>query len=55
MKASGSDLLRPSAIFRGWRIGTMGYSAQHQNVLLCLAAMEVVRRADFSRIVMGRR
>ena len=31
---------------RIWRIGTMGYSAQRQNVLLCLAALEVVLRAE---------
>jgi (S)-ureidoglycine-glyoxylate aminotransferase len=29
-----------------WRIGTMGYSAQRQNVLLCLAALEQVLRAE---------
>jgi aspartate aminotransferase-like enzyme len=29
-----------------WRIGTMGYSAQRQNVLLCLAALEHVLRAQ---------
>ena len=29
-----------------WRIGTMGYSAQRQNVLLCLAALEHVLRAE---------
>jgi (S)-ureidoglycine---glyoxylate transaminase len=31
---------------RIWRIGTMGYSAQRYNVLLCLAALEVVLRAE---------
>ena len=31
---------------RIWRIGTMGYSAQRQNVLLCLTALEVVLRAE---------
>jgi (S)-ureidoglycine---glyoxylate transaminase len=31
---------------RIWRIGTMGHSAQRQNVLLCLAALEVVLRAE---------
>ena len=31
---------------RIWRIGTMGYSAQRQNVLLCLAALEIVLRAE---------
>src|SRR5712691_4347978 len=31
---------------RIWRIGTMGYSAQRQNVLLCLAALEHVLRAQ---------
>lgn len=29
-----------------WRIGTMGYSARRQNVLLCLAAIESVLRAE---------
>jgi aspartate aminotransferase-like enzyme len=29
---------------RIWRIGTMGYSARRQNVLACLAALEVVLR-----------
>jgi (S)-ureidoglycine-glyoxylate aminotransferase len=29
---------------RIWRIGTMGYSARRQNVLLCLAALETVLR-----------
>ena len=33
---------------RIWRIGTMGHSAQRQNVLLCLAALEsVLRREGF--------
>ncbi len=33
---------------RIWRIGTMGYSARRQNVLLCLAALEsVLRREGF--------
>src|SRR5262249_13805526 len=27
-----------------WRIGTMGYSARRENVLLCLAALEAVLR-----------
>jgi (S)-ureidoglycine-glyoxylate aminotransferase len=31
---------------RIWRIGTMGYSARRQNVLLCLAALEAVLRAE---------
>jgi len=31
---------------RIWRIGTMGYSAQRQNVLLCLAALESVLRRE---------
>jgi (S)-ureidoglycine-glyoxylate aminotransferase len=31
---------------RIWRIGTMGYSAQRQNVLLCLAALEAVLRTE---------
>jgi (S)-ureidoglycine-glyoxylate aminotransferase len=29
-----------------WRIGTMGYSARRQNVLLCLAALESVLRSE---------
>ena len=29
-----------------WRIGTMGYAAQRQNVLLCLAALENVLRGE---------
>jgi (S)-ureidoglycine-glyoxylate aminotransferase len=29
-----------------WRIGTMGYSARRQNVLLCLVALESVLRAE---------
>jgi (S)-ureidoglycine-glyoxylate aminotransferase len=29
-----------------WRIGTMGYSARRENVLLCLAALEVVLRGE---------
>lgn len=31
---------------RIWRIGTMGYSARSQNVLLCLAALESVLRSE---------
>jgi (S)-ureidoglycine---glyoxylate transaminase len=31
---------------RIWRIGTMGHSAQRQNVLLCLAALDAVLRAE---------
>ena len=31
---------------RIWRIGTMGYSARRQNVLLCLAALELALRAE---------
>ena len=30
---------------RIWRIGTMGYSARRENILLCLAALESVLRA----------
>ena len=34
---------------RIWRIGTMGYNCQKQNVLICLAALEaVLRRAGLS-------
>jgi aspartate aminotransferase-like enzyme len=29
-----------------WRIGTMGYAASRQNVLLCLAALEPVLRSE---------
>ena len=29
-----------------WRIGTMGYAATRQNMLLCLAALENVLRAE---------
>jgi aspartate aminotransferase-like enzyme len=31
---------------RVWRIGTMGHSAQRENVLLCLAALEQVLRRE---------
>jgi (S)-ureidoglycine---glyoxylate transaminase len=31
---------------RIWRIGTMGYSARRENVLLCLAALEHVLRGE---------
>jgi (S)-ureidoglycine-glyoxylate aminotransferase len=31
---------------RIWRVGTMGYAAQRQNVLLCLAALEHVLRGE---------
>jgi (S)-ureidoglycine-glyoxylate aminotransferase len=31
---------------RIWRIGTMGYAARRQNVLLCLAALETVLRHE---------
>ena len=33
-----------------WRIGTMGYGAQRQHVLLCLAALEHVLRAEGCRV-----
>jgi (S)-ureidoglycine-glyoxylate aminotransferase len=36
-----------------WRIGTMGYSATRQNVLLCLAALENVLRAEGWRAPAG--
>ena len=36
-----------------WRIGTMGYSAQRQNVLACLAALEHVLRAEGWRDATG--
>jgi (S)-ureidoglycine-glyoxylate aminotransferase len=38
---------------RIWRIGTMGYSAQRQNVLLCLAALESVLRGEGLRVDPG--
>ncbi len=36
-----------------WRIGTMGYSAQRQFVLLCLAALENVLRREGFRMAAG--
>jgi (S)-ureidoglycine-glyoxylate aminotransferase len=36
-----------------WRIGTMGYAATRQNVLLCLAALENVLRAEGWRASAG--
>jgi (S)-ureidoglycine-glyoxylate aminotransferase len=36
-----------------WRIGTMGYAAQRQNVLLCLAALEHVLRGEGWRAAAG--
>jgi aspartate aminotransferase-like enzyme len=36
-----------------WRIGTMGYAAMRQNVLLCLAALEHVLRAEGWRAPAG--
>jgi len=36
-----------------WRIGTMGYAATRQNVLLCLAALEHVLRAEGRRAPAG--
>ena len=38
---------------RIWRIGTMGYGADRQNVLLCLAALEVVLRRQAWRAASG--
>ncbi len=38
---------------RIWRIGTMGYSASRQNVLLCLAALESVLRRQGWRAAPG--
>lgn len=38
---------------RIWRIGTMGYSARRQNVLLCLAALEAVLRREGRRAAPG--
>lgn len=36
-----------------WRIGTMGYSAARRNVLLCLAALEMVLRGEGWRAAPG--
>jgi len=36
-----------------WRVGTMGYSARRQNVLLCLAAWEAVLRREGWRTAPG--
>ena len=36
-----------------WRIGTMGYSAQRHNVLLCLAALEALLRQEGLRVPPG--
>ncbi len=36
-----------------WRIGTMGYSARRQNVLLCLAALEAALRREGWRCAPG--
>lgn len=36
-----------------WRIGTMGYSARRENVLLCLAALEAVLRREGWRAAPG--
>ena len=38
---------------RIWRIGTMGYSARRQNVLLCLVALEAVLRREGWRAAPG--
>jgi (S)-ureidoglycine-glyoxylate aminotransferase len=38
---------------RVWRIGTLGYSASRQNVLLCLAALEAVLRREGWRATAG--
>jgi (S)-ureidoglycine-glyoxylate aminotransferase len=38
---------------RVWRIGTLGYSATRQNVLLCLAALEAVLRREGWRAAAG--
>jgi (S)-ureidoglycine---glyoxylate transaminase len=38
---------------RVWRIGTMGYSATRQNILLCLAALEAVLRREGWKVVAG--
>src|SRR5262249_57196556 len=36
-----------------WRIGTMGYSAQRQFVLVCLAALEHALRLEVHRAAAG--
>jgi (S)-ureidoglycine-glyoxylate aminotransferase len=36
-----------------WRIGTMGYSARRQNILLCLVALEAVLRGEGFRMPAG--
>jgi (S)-ureidoglycine---glyoxylate transaminase len=38
---------------RAWRIGTLGYSATRQNVLLCLAALEAILRREGWRAAPG--
>jgi (S)-ureidoglycine-glyoxylate aminotransferase len=38
---------------RVWRIGTMGYAASRQNVLLCLAALEAALRHEGVRVAAG--
>jgi (S)-ureidoglycine-glyoxylate aminotransferase len=38
---------------RVWRIGTLGYSASRQNVLLCLVALETVLRREGWRTAAG--
>jgi (S)-ureidoglycine---glyoxylate transaminase len=38
---------------RIWRIGTLGYSAARQNILLCLAALEVVLRREGWKVGAG--
>jgi aspartate aminotransferase-like enzyme len=38
---------------RVWRIGTLGYSATRQNVLLCLAALEAVLRREGWKVAPG--
>lgn len=44
----GIEIGAAFGLLRGriWRIGTMGYSARRQNVLLCLAALEAVLRRE---------
>ena len=38
---------------RIWRIGTLGYSATRQNILLCLAALEAVLRREGWKMAAG--
>jgi (S)-ureidoglycine-glyoxylate aminotransferase len=52
---SGIEIGAASGPLQGriWRIGTMGYSAQRENVLSCLAALEMVLRGEGWRAAPG--